>query len=165
MLIELLQDERTWVAVAFFIFFGGVFYMGIHKRVGQMLDDRSDAIRNEIDEARSLREEAQALLASYQRKQRDAENEAEELVTQARRDAEQMAAEAEETLSSQIQRRTILAEQKISAAEAQAVNEVRAVAADIAVAAATKVIADKIDGAKANALVSESIEGLKGKIH
>lgn len=154
-----------WVMIALLIFIGGVVYLGVHKRVGAMLDERADGIRKEIEEARTLREEAQTLLASYERKQAEAEKEAEELFSQAKHEAEQMAKDAEAALSEQIKRRTEMAEQKIANAEVQALNEVRGIAADVAISAASKVIADKVGGDKADALIKESIDGLKGKIH
>ncbi len=164
-LVQEFGHATFWVAIALFIFIGGTIYFGVHKRVGTMLDGRRDAIRDELDEARSLREEAQTLLASYQRKHLEAEKEAEELVAQARRDAENMAREAEETLAAQVKRRTVMAEQKIATAETQAVNEVRAVAADVAIAAASKIIAEKVDATKSDSLIRESIDGLKDKVH
>lgn len=167
--MEILVSEfghaTFWVMIALFIFLGGVIYIGAHKKVAAMLDDRAEGIRKEIEDARNLREEAQALLASYERKQAEAEKEAEEMVAQARHEAEQMAKEAEAALAEQIARRTAMAEQKIASAEVQALNEVRGVAADVAIAAATRVIADKVGGDKADALIKQSIEGLKGKLH
>jgi len=164
-LVQEFGHATFWVMIALFIFIGGVIYLGVHKKVFAMLDDRADGIRKEIEEARTLREEAQTLLASYQRKQRDAEAEAEELVAQARHEAEQMAKEAEAQIAEQIARSTAMAEQKIKSAEAQAVAEVQAIAADVAVAAAAKVLADTMGDAKTDQLIKDSIDGLKGKIH
>eukprot|EP00439_Symbiodinium_sp_Y106_P088811 s1_g1347.t1 len=129
------------------------------------LDKRADDIKNELDEARKLREEAQQVLASYQRKQRDAEKEAEAIVEQARAEAERLAIETKENLAQQVERRTQLAEDKIGQAEAQALQEVRAVAADIAVSAARKIIEDKLDGAQAAQLIDKSIAEVKDKLH
>ena len=154
-----------WVMIALFIFIGGVIYLGVHKKIFAMLDGRADDIRKELEEARTLREEAQALLASYQRKQRDAEAEAEELVAQARHEAEQMAKEAEAAMSEQIARSTAMAEQKILSAQAQAVAEVQAIAADVAIAAAAQVLSDTMGDDKADRLIKDSIDGLEGKIY
>lgn len=163
--VGLLGHATTWVAVAFVIFMIGAAYLGLFKRGLGMLDEKSAAIAKELDDARALKEEAQALLASYQRKQKEAEDEAKEIVAQAKTEAEQLAKEASEKLSEQIARRTAMAEQKIASAEAQALNDVRAVAADVAIAAAAQVLTEKVKGDKADALVSKGIDDLKGKLH
>lgn len=154
-----------WVAVALVIFLGGVAYYGGFKVVTKALDDRAANISSELEEARKLREDAQALLASYKRKQMEAEKEAEDIVAQAKGEAERMKAETEAALADQLERRTKAAEQKIESAETQALNEVRSAATDVAIAAAAKVIATKVDGAKADQLVAEAINELGGKLH
>ena len=122
--MDIFSDSSFWVAVSFTLFVLALLYFGVPRRVTEALDARSAQIAQELDEARKLREEAQALLANYQRKQRDAEQEAEEIVTQARAEAERLAAETRETLAAQLERRTKQAEDKIAQAEAQAVKEV-----------------------------------------
>lgn len=164
-LINELSHATFWVAVAFFLFMGGVAYLGAFKMVGKILDDRADGIRKELDDARTLREDAQALLASYERKQKEAEKEAEEIITQAKHEADRLQVEAEAALAEQMERRSKAAEDKIASAEAQAIKEVQAVAVDIAIAAATAVIKDKVDAPRADKLIAESIEGLKDRLH
>ena len=161
----LLQDPTFWVAVAFVIFMGAAAYFGVFKTGIGMLDDKAAAIAKELDDARALKEEAQALLASYQRKQKEAEEEAKEIVAHAKTEAEQLAKEAAATLAEQIERRTAMAEQKIASAEAQALNDVRAVAADVAVSAASEVIAEQVKGGKSDELISQGISELKSKLH
>lgn len=164
-LINELSHATFWVAVALFIFIGGAIYLGVFNRVLGMLDERTAAIAKELDDARELKEEAKTLLASYQRKHKEAEEEAREIVAQATREAENLAKEAAVALEEQIDRRTVMAEQKIASAETQALNEVRGVAADVAIAAAGEVIAEQVKGAKADALVAQGIAGLKDKLH
>lgn len=168
-LVDFLVNEpghaTFWVMIALFIFIGGAVYLGVFKKVLGMLDERTAAIAAELDDARELKEEAKTLLASYQRKHKEAEEEAREIVSQATREAENLAREAAIALEEQIERRTVMAEQKIASAETQALNEVRGVAADVAIAAAGEVIAEQVKGAKADALVAQGIAGLKDKLH
>lgn len=135
-----LNSPTIWVFLAVVLFLLVLAYFGVHKKIGGALDDRADKIRTELDEAKSLREEAQALLASYQRKQKEAEDQAEEIVKQARHDAEIMAANARKDLAERLERRAAQAEAKIATAEAQAMAEVKAKAADLALEAAEKLI-------------------------
>lgn len=164
-LINELSHATFWVAVAFCLFMAGAVYFGVFKKVLAMLDDKTAAIGKELDDARALKEEAQTLLASYQRKHKEAEDEAREIVAQATREAENLAKEAAAALDEQIERRTAMAEQKIASAESQALNEVRGIAADVAIAAAGKVIAEQVKGAKADELISKGIAELKSKLH
>lgn len=158
-------NPTFWVLVSFVIFFGVLVRFKVPKMVTDILDARAAAIAKEIDEAQRLREEAQALLASYQRKQRDAESEAEEIINQAHAEAARLTEETRKALEAQLARRTQLAEDKIMQAEAQALLEVRALAADAAIAAARRLIAERLSTEKATALIDKSIRDLKGKIH
>ncbi len=133
-------SATLWVFLAVVLFVLVLLYYGVHKKIGASLDERADKIRTELDEAKSLREEAQALLASYQRKQKEAEDQAEEIVRQARHDAEIMAANARKDLAERLERRAAQAESKIATAEAKAMAEVKAKAANLALDAAEKLI-------------------------
>ena len=135
-----LNSATIWVFFAVVLFLLMLLYFGVHKKIGSALDARAEKISAELDEAKSLREEAQALLASYQRKQKEAEDQAEEIVKQARHDAEIMAANARKDLAERLERRAAQAEAKIATAEAQAMAEVKAKAADLALEAAEKLI-------------------------
>lgn len=154
-----------WVAVSFFTFVAVIFYYKVPGLVTAALDKRAQDISKELDEARRLREEAQALLASYQRKQADAMKEAEGIVAQAKLEAERLADETRGNMQGQVERRQALAEDKIRQAEAQAVQEVRAAAADIAVSAARTIISEKVDASKDARLVETSIAELSSKLH
>src|SRR5690606_16013893 len=153
-----------WVAISFFALIGVFIKMGVPALITKALDDRADAVRKELDQARRLREEAQDLLADYQRKQRAADEEAKAIIDLARREAEAMKAESARSLKEQIERRTRLAEEKIARAEAQAVSEVRAAAVDVAMSAAENLIADKLKGNGGVEFVNRSIRDIKGKL-
>lgn len=161
----MLSDPSFWAAVAFFGFIALLIYLKAPAMVGKALDDRADGIRNELEDAQRLREEAQALLAEYQRKQRDAEKEAESILVQAKAEAESLAEESKAKLSEMLERRTKLAEDKIAQAEVQALKDVRAAAADLAVTAAHTLIAEQTKGKVAAGLIDGSIEELKTKLN
>ncbi len=113
--------------------------------ITRTLDERAERIRKELEEARKLRDEAQQLLAEYQRKRQEAEKEAVDIVAAAEREAALMMEEAKQRTEDYVARRTALAEQKIEQAERDAVNEVRSRAVDIAVAAAGRILAERVD--------------------
>ena len=161
----MLYTGEFWVALGLIVLLGVFVYMRVPGMLAKYLDERGAGIAKELDEARRLREEAQQVLASYQRKQREAMKEAEEIVAQAKAEAESMAAETRENLKAQVERRTQMAEQKIAQAETQAMNEVRAVAAEVAVEAARRLIAEKVDPSKDAEIIEKSIADLSSKLH
>lgn len=158
-------NPEFWVMIAFFLFMGLLAYMKVPAMLTKALDDRADAIRLELDEARRLREEAQQLLADYQKKARDAETEATAIVEQARLEAEALAMETRRTLAESLERRTKQAEDKIARAEAQAVSEVRAAAVDMAIGAAERILKVKTAGAPGSTLIEQGIRDLKAKLN
>jgi len=157
------EDARFYVLVCIIAFFALLIWKGAHKAIAKALDDRADKISAELDEARRLREEAQALLASYQRKQKEAEELADGIVKQARRDAEIMAANSRKELKERLERRAVAAESKIASAEAKALSEVRAKAADVALGAAETLLRDNIKAADQTRLVKDGIAQM-GKV-
>jgi F-type H+-transporting ATPase subunit b len=161
----MLGMAEFWVAVAFVAFVAILVYYKVPALIAKALDDRAEAIRKELDEARRLREEAQNLLADYQKKHRNVGQEAEAIVDQARREAEALAQETRASLKTTLERRTRLAEDKIARAEAQAVDEVRATAIDVAAAAAEKILREKMTGSGGAALIDQSIRDLKGRLN
>jgi F-type H+-transporting ATPase subunit b len=161
----MLQMAEFWVGVAFLAFLLILLYFKVPALIARALDDRAAGIRKELDEARRLREEAQALLADYQKKHRNAGQEAEAIVEQARREAEAFAAETRKSLAESVERRRKQAEEKIARAEAQAVEDVRAAAVDMAIAAAEKILREKAAGAGGAALIDESIKTLKTRLN
>lgn len=149
------MDASFWALVGLVLFVAIVVYFGAPGMIGKSLDARAERIRNDIDEARRLRDEAQQLLAEYQRKRKEAEQEAGDIVAAARREADMLVTEARQKTEDYVARRTALAEQKIAQAERDAVAEVRGRAVDIAVEAAGKLLADKV-GAGADATLFKS---------
>jgi F-type H+-transporting ATPase subunit b len=163
--MDFLQTPEFWVAIGFLIFVGVMIYAGTHKKAAEALDARSARIKSELDEARRLREEAANLLAIYQNKRDEAENEAAAIVAEARAEAERTAAEAKTKMEDFVARRTKLAETKIAQAEAQAMADVRAAAADAAVAAAERILADTTKGKVAEKLIAQGIADVKAKLN
>jgi F-type H+-transporting ATPase subunit b len=163
--MTVLHEPEFWVAVAFVIFLGVLGYVGVHRKVTEALDARAARIRAELDEARRLRDEAEKLLAAYQRKQGEAEQEATAIITEAKAEAERVAAEAKAKMEEFVARRTKLAETKIGQAEAQALADVRAAAADAAVAAAEKILTATAKGKVADNLIAQGIADVKAKLN
>ena len=159
------QMAEFWVAVAFGIFLLILLYYRVPKLIAKSLDARADAIRKELDEARRLREEAQSLLADYQKRHRNVGHEADAILDQARREAEAFAHETRVSLKDTLERRTKQAEDKIARAETQAVDEVRAAAIDVAMAAAERILREKTAGASGASLIDQSIRDLKGRLN
>ena len=139
------MDNTFWATVALFILIGVVIYYNLPAAFTRAIDQRGNRIRAELDEARRLREEGQQLLADLQRKRKEAEKDAADIVAAARREADMLLEEAKRKTADYVTRRTALAEQKIAQAERDAVAEVKSTAVDIAVEAARKVLAGKVD--------------------
>ncbi len=153
-------SPTIWVFFALLVIIGAALYFGIHKTIAKALDGRADAIRAELDAAKTLREEAQTLLASYQRKQAEAEEQAKTIVKQARKDAENMAAQARKDLQERLERKAEQAEAKIANAEAQALSDVKARAVDLASKAAEQIIREQFKAAAHNGLIKAGIADL-----
>lgn len=158
-------DAPFWALVALVIFFAIVIYLKVPGTLAGSLDKRAEAIGKELDEARRLREEAEALLAEYKRKARDAEKEAAGIIDQAKREAVALAGEAQKRIEEYVSGRTKLAEQKIAQAETQAVQEVKALSADVAAAAAETILKAKVKGAAAESLIARSIADVRAKLN
>lgn len=154
----LIYDTTFLTAVALVLFLGILYYAGVHKTLGGMLDARAQRIRDELDEARRLREEAQALFAEFERRNRDVAAQAEDIVTHARKAAETAAEKAKADLANAIERKLRAADEQIAMAEASAVREVRDRAVEVAVAAAADVIRSRMTEAQSAALIDSAIE-------
>ncbi|MBF0250675.1 MAG: F0F1 ATP synthase subunit B [Alphaproteobacteria bacterium] len=158
------QDTTFLVAIAFvllFVFFGKKMYVAITTA----LDDRTKHIQKQINEAAQLREQAQMLLASYEKKQHEAIKEAEGIIQAAKNEAERLAVEAAEQLDRNLKRSEQLAKDRIAQAEAQAVAEIKGLAVDIAMEAAKRVLTNEIDAAKSDQLIDKAIKNIAGKLH
>jgi F-type H+-transporting ATPase subunit b len=156
---------EIWIAVGFVAFLGILVYYKVHQKVTAMLDARSAEIKAKLDEARQLRDEAKELLASYEKKLREAQQEAADIVAQAETDAKVLAKEAHDNLEASLARRAKLAEEKIVQAEATALREVRQAAVDVAAKAARNLITETLDAAHSKALVDQAIKDLHGKLN
>ena len=163
--MSLLYDSYFVVALSFVLFFGLLAYLGVHKFVLKALDARADRIRDELDEVRKLREDAQATFAEFERKQRDVEGQAQEIVEHAKREAEQAAEKAKADLADSIARRLKAADEQIAMAESNAVREVRDRAVQVAIAAAAEVMASRLSDDKVDALVDDAIKRVGERLH
>ncbi len=153
------------VLLGFLLFLGVLVYFKVPKLLGDMLDKRAEGIRDELDEARALREEAQTLLASYERKAAEVAEQADRIIASAKAEAEAAAEQAKSDLKVSVERRLLAAESQIASAEASAVKEVRDSAANVAVAAAQDVVAQQMTSANAGKLIDAAIADVDAKLH
>jgi F-type H+-transporting ATPase subunit b len=158
-----LADPEFWVLLAVIIFVVGVWKPSRRTILGG-LDARAARIRGELDEARRLREEAEALVATYRDKQHAAAAEAEDIVRHARAEAERIAAQSARDLEQALERRQRMAEERIAQAEAKALGEIRGAAIDVAIDAAREVIAGEMDAWRGAALLDEAIVALPQRL-
>lgn len=156
-------DPTAWVAIAFVLFVIAVFKPA-KNAILSGLDAKIDEIKAQVEEAQQLREEAEALLATYQRQQREALQEAEDMVARAEEDAGRLRAEAEKDLEAALKRQEGLAAEKIAQAEAAAVARVQEMAVDLAVAATEKILSERLSGKPGKDLVDEAIADLPTKL-
>jgi F-type H+-transporting ATPase subunit b len=162
--MEMLHDPHFWVEIglAIFVIFAGP---KVWRGLTGFLDQRSIKIKADLDEAQKLKDEAQALLAEYQRKQRDALREAEDIIASAKAQAQREIKEAKANLDASLSRRETAALEKIAQAEAHALAEVRREAVDVASAATIRLLGGVLDDSKANGLIDQSIAELNRKLH
>jgi F-type H+-transporting ATPase subunit b len=161
----MLLEPETWVAIAFLIMVGVFLWLGVHRTVLTALDHRAERIKAELDDARRLKEEAANVLAGYKARRASAEREAEEIITNARAEAERIAAETRAKMEDFVARRTKTAENKIALAEAQALADVRAAAADAAVQAASSILSQSVKGPLADDLLAKGIAEVRQKFN
>lgn len=159
------MDPETWVAISFLLFAGLLLYFGVPGMIAKALDARSSAIARELEEARKLRQEAEAILADYKRRTENAESEAGEILAQAEREATAYAKEARTAFDEMIARRLNLAEQKIKLEEEKARKEIRAQAAELAISAAEQLLERKVSGKVAEDMITTSLDRIKKRLH
>ncbi|QFT97616.1 ATP synthase subunit b precursor [Roseovarius sp. THAF8] len=160
-----LGNTNFVVMLAFILFIALLVYLKVPGKIGEMLDKRADGIKSELDEARALREEAQTLLASYERKQKEVQDQADRIVAHAKTEAAEAAEQAKKDLEVSIKRRIKAAEEQIASAEANAVKDVRDQAIAVAVAAAKDVVAKAMTEDDNSKLIDESIAQVDAKLH
>ncbi|MCX2695825.1 F0F1 ATP synthase subunit B [Ochrobactrum chromiisoli] len=159
------MDSTFWALVALILFIALIVYLKVPGMIGRSLDERAENIKKELEEARTLREEAQQLLAEYHRKRKEAEKEAGDIVAAAEREAKALLEDAKRATEEYVVRRNKLAEQKIATAETDAINAVRASAVDLAIAAAGKIVADKVDTKVAGTLFKDAVGQVKSNLN
>jgi F-type H+-transporting ATPase subunit b len=159
------EDPETWVAIAFVILMGAFAWLGVHRTMFTALDHRAERIKAELDDARRLRDEAAKVLAEYQARRASAEREAADIVANAKAEAERIAADARTKMEDFVARRTKTAESKIALAEAQALADVRAAAANAAVTAASTILSQSVKGSVADDLLAKGITEVRAKLN
>ncbi len=158
-------EPETWVAIAFVILMGVFAYVGVHRTLLKALDNRSQRIKAELDDARRLKDEAAKVLDDYKARRASAEREAEEIIAGARAEAERIATEARAKMEDFVARRTKTAESKIALAEAQALADVRAAAADAAIKAASTILSKQVKDKLADDLLAKGIAEVRQKLN
>ncbi|GIQ77292.1 ATP F0F1 synthase subunit B [Bradyrhizobium sp. ma5] len=158
-------EPETWVAIAFVILLVVFGYLGVHRTLLTALDHRAERIKAELEDARRLKDEANKLLGEYKARRASAEREAADIIANAKAEAERIAAEAKTKMEDFVARRTKTAEGKIAQAEAQAVADVRAAAANAAVTAASTILSQSVKGSVADDLVGKGIAEVRSKLN
>lgn len=159
------QWATFWVFLGFLVFIGILIYMKVPAMLTAALDKRAEKIRSDLEEARRLRAEAEALLKEYEKKRGEAEAEAAAIVEQAKREAAALGEEAKDRIADYVTRRTKAVEMRIAQAETQAVAEVRSRAIDVAAAAAGRILAEEAKGRKGDALIERAIETVRKSLN
>jgi len=160
-----LRNTHFIVLIAFLLFVGVLLYVKVPSIIAGLLDKRAASIRAELDEAKALREEAQTILASYERKKAEVEEHAQKIVERAKIEAQEAAEEAKKALAASIDRRMRAAEDQITSAQTAALREVRDRAIEVAVGAAAEVLTKSMSADDANALIDASIKEVKDRLH
>lgn len=163
--MDIFYNTTLLTVVSLFLFFALLAYLGVHKFLGQKLDERAAGIRNELDEAKQLREDAQEIFAEFERKQKAVAAHAEEIVAHAQAEAEAAAERAKEDIAHSIERRLKAADEQIALTEANAVKQVKDQAVTVAVAAAAEVLTAKLGAEQSQSLIDNAIEDVSKRLH
>ncbi len=163
--MSIFMEPETWVAIAFISFVALIVYLKVPGKVLKSLDARADSIARELEEARKLRAEAEAVLADYKQRAQNLEAEAEAIIAQAEREASAYAKESRAAFDETIARRLTIAEQKIKLEEEKARKQIRAQAAELAIAAAEQLIEQKVTGQVAENMITASLDRIKKRLH
>ncbi|MHC2624490.1 F-type H+-transporting ATPase subunit b [Bradyrhizobium huanghuaihaiense] len=158
-------DPETWVAVAFVVLMVVFGYLGVFKSAMTALDHRAERIKAELEDAARLKQEAAKVLADYKARSATAEREAADIIANAKAEAERIAADAKAKMEDFVARRTKTAESKIALAEAQALADVRAAAAEAAVQAASTILSQSVKGQVADDLLAKGINEVRQKLN
>jgi F-type H+-transporting ATPase subunit b len=163
--MDFLNNTNIVVALGFLIFVGVLIYYGVPRMATTKLDARARAIKADLDEARALREEAQTLLASYERRQREVTSHADEIVAGAREEASLAAEKAKADIAASVERRLAKATEQIEAAEQAALKQVKDRAVSVAIAAAREVIRERMTEQEVSGTIDASIREVSAKLH
>jgi len=163
--VTFFTDPATWVSLAITVFFLLIVWKKVPSIFTKMLDDRSQEIGDQLENARSLRDEAAALLAKYESDQRAAEKQAADLLEHAQAEVKLMIADSKVQSEEMTKRRSELAEQKIAQAQAAALKEIRLLTVQVATSAARDLIENNLKKADHEALIKSSTDGLDAKLH
>lgn len=160
-----LRNTDFVALLGFLVFIGILLYFKVPSKIAGLLDARAEGIRKDLEEAKGLREEAQTILASYERKTRDAQAQADDIVASAKREAQAGADQAKRDLEASVDRRLATATDQIESAKAAAIKEVRDRAIAVATAAAAEVVAKQMSDDEADRLIDRSIDTVAAKLH
>ena len=163
--MEIFYNSTFVVGISFVLFILLLLYLGVHKLLAAKLDERAAGIRTELDEARKLREDAQELFAEFERKQKEVEGQAEEIIAHARVEAEQAAERAKADIAASIERRLKAADEQITLAESNAIKQVKDRAVAVAIAAASDVLTANLGAEKAEGLIDNAIKEVGSRLH
>jgi F-type H+-transporting ATPase subunit b len=161
----MLQDPTFWVLVSFVLFISVLVLLKVPGMIAGALDSRADKIKNDLDEAEALLKDAQDLLSTYQKKQRDAADEAKQIKASAKEEAGRIAAHGEERLIAALERREKLAIERIAQAEAAALDELKARTVDIALDATREILAAKVSDGNSDAMLEDAIKELPNRLN
>jgi len=161
---HLLHDEYFWLTLSFILFIGLIFKFGVPV-INKTLDGKIEEIKKDIQTAESLRIEAQEMLAQYQRKQRDAMKEAEKIIADARNGAKKVKENAELEINEMMARREAQLKSRLERMENDAINHIKKLAGEIAMAATLQIITEKLDKTHDQSLVEDTLSNLKAHIH
>ncbi|WP_195821604.1 F0F1 ATP synthase subunit B [Roseobacter sp. MH60115] len=160
-----LKNTDFVVLLGLIVFVAILIYFKVPSMIGGMLDKRADGIQSELDEARALRDEAQSLLASYERKQREVQEQADRIVAAAKEESTVAAEQARADLAVSLERRMAAAQEQIENAQSAAIKEVRDQSITVAMSVARDVIAKQMTAAQGNSLIDSAIQEVDAKLH
>ena len=163
--MEIFYNSTLVVTISLVLFIALLAYLGVHKFLAKALDDRAEKIRGELAEAKQLREEAQEVYAEFERKQKEVQGQADEIVAHAKAEAEAAAVKAKDDIAASIERRLKAADEQISLAESDAIRQVKDKAVAVAIAAASEVLTSKVGGEQDAAMVEAAIKDVGSRLH
>ena len=163
--MEIFYNSTFVVGISFVLFILLLLYLGVHKLLAGKLDERAAGIRTELDEARKLREDAQELFAEFERKQKEVEGQAEEIIAHAKVEAEQAAERAKADIAASIERRLKAADEQIALAESNAIKQVKDRAVAVAISAASDVLTANLGADRAEGLIDNAIKEVGSRLH